>query len=127
MHKKNLYPAALDFQLKRKKRERRKKKEVGLAGGLGSLTLPDLAAGSCHLAAGTRGLFVCLFFCFIFFFRPWVADPRFVLFFQPWVSQHLTIAVTLPRHLAATYLATSRRPATETHDWVSPAVDLVFS
>jgi hypothetical protein len=46
MHKKNLYPAALDFQLKRKKRERRKKKEVGLAGGLGSLTLLDLAAGS---------------------------------------------------------------------------------
>jgi hypothetical protein len=67
MHKKNLYPAALDFQLKRKKRERRKKKEVGIARGLGSLTLPDLAAGSRRLAAGTR--------------RPWVSQTHGLFFF----------------------------------------------
>jgi hypothetical protein len=67
MHKKNLYPVAPDFQLKRKKSERRKKKEVSLTGGLGSLTLPDLAVLPLGLAGrGSRRPTV--FFCFVFFF-----------------------------------------------------------
>jgi hypothetical protein len=104
MHKKNLYPATPDFQLKRKKRERRKKKEVGLVGGLGSLTLPDLVVGSRRLAVGTRWPWVSqthgLFFSFCFSGRGSQTHGLFCfffLFFRPWVSQHLAVAVPCRR------------------------------
>jgi hypothetical protein len=123
MHKKNLHPAAHDFQLKIKKRERRKKKEVGLAGGLGSLTLLDLAVGSRRLAAGTRRSSVC------FSGRGSATHDLFVFsgHGSRSTSPSPSLTVALPRHLAATHLATNRRLATETHGWVSPTMSLVFS
>jgi hypothetical protein len=126
MHKKNLHPAAPDFQ----KKEKRKKKEVGLArswvsplGLVGSRRWVSLAVG----LANPRFVF---FFLFFVFSAVGLVDPRFVcLFFFVFSAVGLATSPrrrSEPRHLAATHLATSRRPATETHGWVSLAVGLVF-
>jgi hypothetical protein len=114
MHKKILHPAAPDFQLKRKKEkeERRKKKD----GGRGLAILP---------AVGLR-----LFFFFSCFSGRGSRRPTVFFFFLTMglaASPSSSLAVALPRHLTVTHLATSRRPVTETHGWVSPAVGLVFS
>jgi hypothetical protein len=98
MHKKNIHPTAPDFQLKRKKRERTKKKEVGLTGGLGSLTLPDLTAGSRRLVAGTR--------------RPWVCETHG--FFFPGHGSRSTSS------LPSLCPDTSRRPTSQQVDDRSP-------
>jgi hypothetical protein len=117
---------------RRKKRERRKKKEVE---GRARVSPRQISLG---LAGDPRFVLFC--FCF-FFFRPWVCETHslfvclfvffFFFFFSGRGSRSLTspssLAVALPRHLAATHLAKSRRPATETHGWVSPVVGLVFS
>jgi hypothetical protein len=122
MHKKNLYPATPDFQLKRKKRERRKKKEVGLVGGLGSLTLPDLVVGSRCLAVGTRWPWVSrthgLSFSFCFSGRGSQTHGLFCFFFV-----FPAMGLAAPRRcrpLPSLCPDTSRRPASQQVDDRSP-------
>jgi hypothetical protein len=141
MHKTILNHAAADQR--RKKRERRRKKEEkkrkkkeprrGLAGAcLAGSRRRSPRRISLGLAGDPRFVCVCVFF-FFFFRAVGLRDPRFFFFFfsgsgsRSLTSPSPSLAVALPRHLAATHLTTSRRPATETHGWVSPAVGLIFS
>ena len=111
LQKKRLHDGA------RKKREtretREKKKEEGKISLAVGLRDPPLGFAG-RISAGS--LPVCLFF----FFLPVIQSLRLVL---PEGSRHHSE----PRHVAATHLATSRRPATKTHGRVSPAVGLIFS
>jgi hypothetical protein len=113
MHPTKIYLAAEERKedSRRKKRDEEKEENVGLR------ETHIIELHDAKIAAGSRrrswlGLADRPTICLFFFFRPWVSQPH--------------LAVALPRHLAATHLATSRRPATETHGWVSPTVVWFF-
>jgi hypothetical protein len=101
----------------RKKRERReKKKEEGRISLVVGLRDPPLGLAG-RISAGS--LPICLFGFFFFFPSCDLESPLGLL---PEGSRRRS----KPRQLAATHLAASRGPATETHGWVSPAVGFFF-
>jgi hypothetical protein len=102
----------------RKKREiREKKKEEGRISLAVGLRDPPLGLAG-RISAGS--LPICLFGFFFFFFPS--GDLESPLGLLPEGSRRRS----KPRQLAATHLAASRGPATETHGWVSPAVGFFF-